>query len=392
MSDATTPPESSTHAVVLVTVWTDTGYYLGRTFNSVMASLDMWLGLQAVVMNLLVMCFYLKSYKKIVPFMYLLIACCDCLTGCAAVLMSLIFLLLDNDKDTALALIPPAYGIFSVTFKVSVFLNLAISIVRTINIYLPFHRMRIQEVAIGTGVYTAGWAAYLVWEMVRWTSIHYTSLSNSVYSPGQYEPANNAGSFDNECRNIVLFIGLPYLLPSLIVVFCMILQLKTILKTRLDKTSSSKTQRNITITILMLTAVFFVCNTAYIAYPLTHCIRDDKETGILLPAEMRKRFMIRHVTGVLCPFINAAVNPVILVARGEALSKFLKRKLVSFSGSAASSVKSRRPTTYCSSIRNANFKPRPSSLLSISEIPLSSATPTLPTPREVPFCAASTSF
>ena len=376
-----------TNSPQVITDWTYKRFYLGHTFNTLIGGLDLWLGLQAIVMNVLVMCFYVKSYKKIVPFMYILIACCDCLTGCAAVLMSVIFFLLNTAPHTALSLLAPAYSIFSVTFKVSVFLNLSISIVRTINIYLPFHRMRILEIAIATGVYTAGWVAFLSWELSEWNwySLDYSQLEISVYSPGQYHQlaVNTDGrtnSYSKECRRVMLFIGLPYLLPSLFVVFCMLLQLKTILKRRPDKTSNTETQRKITITILMLTAVFFVCNTVYVIYPISYCTRKRSMIGFAKTTdEYRKDFMIRHVTGVVCPFLNAAVNPVILIARGEALSKFLKRKLLNFSGS-ITSVSSRKTTSYSTSIRNPSFKPRPASMMSISEVPLT----TLCTPVGTP--------
>ena len=71
---------------------TDSTFYLGDVFNNITGSIEMWLGLQAIILNLLVIAFYYKSYKKIVPFMYVVIAICDVMTGVSAVIVAVIFL------------------------------------------------------------------------------------------------------------------------------------------------------------------------------------------------------------------------------------------------------------------------------------------------------------
>ena len=359
------------------TEWYDTTAYLGDVFTYAVGTSELLLGIQAILMNALVISFYCSSYKKVVPFMYLLMAACDTVTGIAAVLTGLIFLTLKAETgkpDAVLRIIPVAYTIFSVTFKVSVFLNLAIAIVRTINILLPFYRMRILGIAIAAVIYTLGWTGFTIWQLQKFH--HAISLLNQyLYSPGQYQAVYHSGhNYGIQCRNVFLFVGLPYVFPSCVVVVCMAIQIRTILKQRPDRTTNTQTQRQITITIFALTVLFFFCNTIYLVYPIHFCLDVNTADKIKFAPDRAKRvYMMAHVTGVLCPFLNAALNPVILVVRGQALSGFLKRKLQRFSTTTQNNL----TNLSLASIRNPNFKRTdtsggPLSSKSLAELPLSS--------------------
>ena len=357
-----------------LTGWTTTNSYLGSVFNHIVGTADLLLGLQAIIANALVISFYFPSYKKVVPFMYLLMAACDSITGIGAILTAIMFFLLETDTyKAALHIVPVAYAIYSITFKVSVFLNLAIAIVRTINILLPFYRMRIIGIGVATATYSCGLLAFTLWQLASWDAHDISVLDTYVYSPGQYQVLFNSDSDGpkEECRNVALFISLPYLIPSCIVLFCMAVQIRTILKQRPDRTANTQTQRQITITIFMLTVLFFICNTAYVYYPIHYCLIAYEVIEIEHGDISRQRtvYMMSYLTGVMCPFINAALNPVILIMRGQALSGFLKRKLQRFSTTAQNNV----TNISMASIRNPNFRKtdssRPLSAKCLNEIP-----------------------
>ena len=365
------------------TEWYDTDAYLGDVFTYVVGTAELLLGIQAILMNALVISFYLTSYKKVVPFMYLLMAACDSVTGISAVLTAVVFLTLKVDTNSALHIVPVAYTIFSITFKVSVFLNLAIAVVRTINILLPFYRMRIWGIAVAAVIYTLSWLSFTIWQLQKFHHAH-TLLNTYLYSPGQHQAVYTPNdTSDVQCRNMFLFLGLPFVLPSCIVVVCMAIQIRTILKQRPDRTSNTQTQRQITITIFALTVLFFFCNTIYLAYPIHFCLDADTDSSIRLNEDRRRRiFMMAHITGVVCPFINAALNPVILVVRGQALSGFLKRKLQRFSTTTHNNLTNMSLV----SIKNPNFKRTdtsagPLGFKSLTEVPLSSPTYNGPTTK-----------
>ena len=313
------------------TEWPDNSYYLGDVFTSTLGTADLLLGIQAILMNALVISFYCASYKKVVPFMYLLIATCDLATGIAAVLTAVIFFTMKNNLDTALYILPVAYTIFSVTFKVSVYLNLVIAVVRTINILLPFYRIRIRWISIVTVIYTLSWLSFTV---RRVQEFHFDTFDLfQLYSPGQVEVVRYHAStiILHDCSFVLLFIGLIFVLPACVAVVCMIIQIRSILKQRTGRTANTDKQRQMTITIFALTVLFFFCNAIFVAYPIQSCLDLHNLFDFrYVYVQFMKMYMLAHITGFLCPFINAAFNPVILAVRGEALSMYLKKMLQRF--------------------------------------------------------------
>eukprot|EP00116_Pleurobrachia_bachei_P015987 sb/3476249/ len=81
-------------------------------------------------------------------------------------------------------------------------------------------------------------------------------------------------------------------------------------------------QRRITTTIFLLTVIFFICNTAFICWPILWCSENKLHPDDRTSA--KTAHMIAIVLGMLMPILNSAANPLILIVRGEALSSFVK--------------------------------------------------------------------
>ncbi|KAL5263158.1 hypothetical protein ACHWQZ_G008535 [Mnemiopsis leidyi] len=308
----------------IITHFSDTKRYLGDEFTYTMATLNMILGLQALLLNIFVMGFYFKKRKETVPLMYLFVSSTDFLTAVSAVLISLILFFQKHWTQISIDLVLPAYALYSVTFKVSVFLNLTIAVARTINIIQPFYRIKNRLFVIATLLYSLGWIIYTAVQITLERGKGHVSLFDTyLYTPGQYLVGyvSTDGRLE-ECRNAALFICLPYLLPSLVVVVCMAVQARTLLKLQPEKTTNTETQKNITTTIFMMTVLFFVCNTVYVVNPITICKAAYEETDIHTDNHanyLKVQYKLRFLTGVVAPFVNAAFNPLILIARGTAL-------------------------------------------------------------------------
>ena len=302
--------------------FSDTKRYLGDEFTYTMATLNLILGLQALLLNIFVMSFYFKKRRETVPLMYLFVSSTDFLTAISAVLVSLVLFLQKHWTQISIALVLPAYALYSVTFKVSVFLNLTIAVARTINIIQPFYRIKNRLFVIATVLYSLGWISYTAVQITLEPQKGHESIFETyLYTPGQYSFGHTSTTTRViECRKSALFICLPYLIPSLVVVVCMAVQARTLLKLQPEKTTNTETQKNITTTIFMMTVLFFVCNTVYVVNPITIC-KDayenaDYNTDI---KHSQTQYRLRFLTGVVAPFINAAFNPLILIARGTAL-------------------------------------------------------------------------
>jgi len=354
-TDGTEETSSVSGKADVVTIFQERPNYVGDAFYFSAGAVDLWLGVQAVVMNLLVISFYLKSYKKVVPCMYLMMAMCDTATGFSALLLSAMFFIAASmpRPHAAVYLAYVAYPLYCVTFKVSVFLNLSIAIVRTINISWPFYRMGVMVLVVSTCVYTLGWMVFTSWQISRF---HYdfSLIEDYIFEPGQHQALFTIDATrETECLRTILFLALPFILPSLVVIVCMVLQIKAILRTQPDRTANTVTQRKITITIFLLTALFFVCNTLYLCWPIVHCSKL-LSTEISDFSKEHRLLMMKYMTGVMCPLLNAAFNPVILIVRGEALISFLKRKLTSVSNNTRLSVLSYRNPTFSSKAAESN--------------------------------------
>ena len=85
---------------------------------------------------------------------------------------------------------------------------------------------------------------------------------------------------------------------------------------------SSNTEREVTITIGMLTTVFSLCNTVYAAF-LTLCWILGLDYW-----NDQRILQLCYLTSTVFPFISSALNPVILIWRSKKLRESLKNRLL----------------------------------------------------------------
>lgn len=115
--------------------------------------------------------------------------------------------------------------------------------------------------------------------------------------------------------NILLCIGVPYILPAIICLVCFIFQAFILLK---RGGLQNKVNLRITITILYLTLLFFICNSVYFIMAIV-TLYENNETDPLYSG------MLKHLSSVILTFLNSALNPVILIWRGRELKKFIMK-------------------------------------------------------------------
>ena len=324
-----TSPDTTliTEATDQVTHHTNTTDYLGHTFHSVVGSVELWLGAQAVLFNLLVIIYYRGLFTRVIPMMYLMIAVCDMITGVAAFLTGILILSVRNHLQLALHLSYIAYPVYSVAIPTSIFLNVNLAVIRTITLQNPLYRV-VKELVVGVvGLCAVGWAALTAWHLNRWEKTK-TLLGGYIYAPGQFQAVYHQKTTSMmECTNVVLFVVVPYLLPSAVVLGCVAVQVHLITRWRGGDMDQSKDggdrwrqQKHITLTIISLSLLFFVCNTVFVYLPIAHC-QALREMNWFDKEEMRRRGMLGHITGLVFPFVNAAFSPVILVVRGKVISR-----------------------------------------------------------------------
>ena len=114
----------------------------------------------------------------------------------------------------------------------------------------------------------------------------------------------------------IVIKGIPFVIPSLLSIFCMCVQTyHLILRSRVARQSTIS--RRITITILYLTLTFVFCNIPdfVINLVILGAIRiRDSDISIFM--------CMVFVSGVILPYINSLLNPLILICRGSTLRAF----------------------------------------------------------------------
>lgn len=220
----------------------------------------------------------------------------------------------------------------SLTSHISAFYNTVLIVVRTINIMLPFYKMKNNYLKLTFLMYPLAWTAISVSEIyLKFKSVG-TIVNNKdkdiqlqvmIFAPtvgsGIIKYLNsdeNLISRKSSTRIMVTFftVVIPYVIPAVICLVSFFIQAAVLLR---KAGTRSKINLRITITILYLTALFFVCNTTYF---LT-CLLVIKNGLANVTPDL---FIALHITGVSMTFLNSALNPIILVARGNEIKVFLR--------------------------------------------------------------------
>lgn len=289
--------------------------------------------------------------------MYTIIALCDTITGLVTFVHSAILFSLgstskstnkdidelsdmDSDLDTSIEwLICISSVVTTITLRSSLFFNVVLVIIRTINITRPITLIRKRAVLACICIYSTILAAGALADVISYNLMQIQTgwLIRFKYFLVEYSfltPIPNfhfltfffAGVYNNEVSGTVgvlvagLLLGIPFItmpLLFLISVICSIIQVVYLLKNNAaasnNTTLREAVQRRMTVTILLLTTVCFICNLPYTCYLIFYVFNGD--LGIFL--------YVTYFTSTLLPFINAAISPLLLILRSKALRKFI---------------------------------------------------------------------
>ena len=228
-------------------------------------------------------------------------------------------------------------------WRVSVFANVVLSVTRTIKITRPFKRIGSKSPFIAIAGYGIFWAAFATMDAKILIGLdEMESLNNYVSSPligietanliGETVAASNGCTLDEpDCHSsemfhrgiLLLLLMVAYPLPVLVVLVCMVLQVWCIGRPReVESTRGSNNQRHVTVTILLLTAVFFVCHSAATVWYLC--------TGFFEGPHFKGMIIVHAFSYITLPLTNAAISPVIIIARSDDLKRNFTSRFLMF--------------------------------------------------------------
>ena len=329
-----TSSSTSTSQPELLLTW-----LMEDSFNIAMIVVTLILSLVAIILNFFVMRFNRKDFRtKIISFIYCLLSLSDFCTGLCALLHTLMFaVMMEMKSDMTIHiiwLVVPAHFFTSVAFKGSAFVSVTFAVIRTINILDPFRLVKKRKVVIATAAYTVLWACVFAVDMAIYMKNSKAGggvdrLMELFWNPGKsmlMEYLSRKYRFEDsaipvECLGDCLYTIGPVFFCSLIALIATVIQLVFLwLPSRRisqSETNTANERRGISITIMMITLLFIICAGVTLYGPHQVCAH---------PAVIRDRRMF-YAAGYLPFFINAALNPLILVFRVRSFRAYLRHQM-----------------------------------------------------------------
>ena len=289
-------------------------YFLNQLFpyNTV-------LSIPAIILNSFVIKYYIHQYKRFVPSLYLIIASCDILMTLSFLVQSILLKLhygREESNENAWSLgmgIYASSGIYRIFYRVSVFANLILSVSRTIQIMHPFYRMRrrLVYVAIITWLTISSltFATELFLMLFKVPDDDKDFAIKAIIAATGLCPLLGSVIITSELGAQAM-LGVAFGLPTIIVLGCMMVQIYWIRKPSAITASCAK-QNHVTVTILMLTLLFFICNAASNFLYVTATLYNNVDAYLMFGIIVSSFYTL--------PLLNAACSPAILICRSAAM-------------------------------------------------------------------------
>ena len=334
--------------------------FLGTTFNTSTILLTLVLSVTAVCLNAGVVYFHWTRVKSsVISFMYTILGTSDLCTGLCAMLHTVLFVVLQVQQGyltpSLMWLVVPAYFLTVVAFKVSAFVSMMISVIRTISVVCPLRKVNKRAASLAVGLYALFWVVMFAADIAVILDVYeqhaaghsakaLQEIASYFYYPnkckwaeylaqkhGHYTP----GNVNLECLVDAMYTVPPFFLCAGIALVATVIQVAQLIcpqnryKTEPNESQSTtsalsspgnrfeRDSRDLSITIVLISTVFIVCMSLTLYQPLHFCVA----------ASALKNRRVFYMMGYLPFFINAALNPVILLCRERKLRVFLWRKL-----------------------------------------------------------------
>ena len=212
----------------------------------------------------------------------------------------------------------------SVTSLMPVFITLTLAVVRSINILLPMYSINRRIMYSTMITYQILWLPLIVLECHSIYAYFSTDFERRLYfliisrMVGSETIAIIEPDIHSTLVYLVIAIGLPFVLPSVLCVVCGMIQCYTLVKRApAVGTRSYLRNRRITVTVAQLTTVFTVCSTVgfVVMFTFSLTVPDIAQTT-------QWELYLTFITCTMGPYFNSLINPIILITRGKTLRTF----------------------------------------------------------------------
>ena len=278
------------------------------------------LSIMTITLNVFVIKFYWKSELSLVPLLYTFIASLDILTAIGIIYLCLIFLLRFTEiivgwtGDVNVMILT---FFKQISYRCSVFCNLVLAVSRTFMILKPFYQISIKKVKLACILYAVPWIVLYGFNVEQFHSAYTYDISQRGFLMG----AGLADRLNSHMLYNIVFI-LPdfvaLIVPVIIVFITCIIQVISLHRSNQFPTSSN--QRHVTITVLLMSTLFVVCNSVHSGYMATLIISiaaGNYDLTSDLGLDDSRFYYITALSATLLPILNAALNPIIIITRSS---------------------------------------------------------------------------
>ena len=189
--------------------------------------------------------------------------------------------------------------VFNCFQRFSGFINCLLCVTRTISIVSPFYRINRRMISVCSVV-------YLILQLLI---IVYCLVGLDGKSRMMCMVVNQCRFIGNEAVFQVFYLW-PFVIPSLVLATsCFI----TIYKMKRAGVRNSERERKVTVTILIVTIIFLVCNLSNLTYVMMAVYLGYDKVWIKVGAF----FLISYISEYVFTFVGVTITPIILVLRGS---------------------------------------------------------------------------
>ena len=192
------------------------------------------------------------------------------------------------------------YALTTLPYRASVFYNVVLAVCRTIKIVSPFYFIKKKVVLVACLVYPSIWTVITGFEVNYFIRECEYLEYNITHGINPQTPGDGGFCLLRFTSGHLLAVSIA--LPCLIVYLTCIIQVISLNRTHVA--GPNENQRAVTVTILMLSVLFVVCNLFHMIFMTLWKINE---------------------LAAIFSLLNAAFNPVILICRSSKLRKEVAR-------------------------------------------------------------------
>ena len=296
-----------------------------------------------ILLNGTIFKYYWKKRKDITPFLYCCLSSFDFLNGASAFCSAMVMLVVTHQHEAIseegrrdlIFVLKANYISFSVVSRTSVLVSTIVATIRTIYITRPTYNINTLMAKIVVALVSLWWLGVSLLDVLMLSKFIPDSLSGRlkylVHIDGLYiyPTTGYIGitvitvlSCEIEWLSRILIMGLtkgiPFFLLVIMNIILMVIQIVYLTSKTSIQPQNTKSKR-ITVTILILTAVFTICNVPDFALCISVLsYENDIYTEYV---------WIFFVFAVVLSYLNSLLNPLILICRGSSLRKYLQTML-----------------------------------------------------------------